>query len=65
MCMNPLVWLTRRYPKAFGLEWVVVEEPFPTDDPKTWDLRQIRLLTGGYEWRLKATSFIDGDDRAL
>lgn len=56
--MNPLVWLTRRYPRAFGLEWVDTEDVFPTDDAGTWEVRSIRLLSGGYV-------FIDQDGRAL
>lgn len=46
--MNPLVWLTQRFPRAFGLEWVEREDVFPTDDPKTWEVRTIRLLSGGF-----------------
>jgi hypothetical protein len=55
--MNPLVWLTQRFPRAFGLEWVETEEPFPTDDPRTWELRKIRLLSGGF-------LFIDEESKA-
>lgn len=46
--MNPLAALARRFPKAFGLEWVDDEGLFATDDPQTFDLRPIRILSGGF-----------------
>lgn len=49
--MNPLIALTHRFPRWFGLEWVDTEELFPTDDPHTFDLRPVRLLSGGYVMR--------------
>ncbi|MGZ4519751.1 MAG: hypothetical protein ACXVX9_00175 [Mycobacteriaceae bacterium] len=45
---NPLIPLTHRFPRLFGLEWVETEELFPTGDPNTVDLRPIRLLSGGF-----------------
>jgi hypothetical protein len=48
---NPLIPLTHRFPRLFGLEWVDTEELFPTDNPSTFDLRPVRLLSGGYVMR--------------
>ena len=54
--MNPLAWLTQRFPRPFGLEWVETEDAFPTDDPQTWELRRIRLLSGGFVFVDEAVS---------
>lgn len=46
--MNPLAALARRFPRIFGLEWVETEEMFPTETETVYDLRPVRVLSGGW-----------------
>lgn len=46
--MNPLVALTRRFPRLFGLAWIE-DDLFVKTGDRTYDMRPVLHLSGGFK----------------